>query len=142
MTDTAKMSYNDFINATVDGLKMIGTGNATAAIASGVAFNAFSKAPDLQADIKYLLITFLVGIVSFIFSYLALFLARIDLDLYYRADEVPEEWEPFVGVRENNPLKHLTAARKRFRISLILGGVSFLLLMGGICFAIHAVEFL
>jgi hypothetical protein len=110
--------------------RLVGGANATGAIASGVAYHAFSANADVQSTIKWAAILFLVGVMTFTVSYVLWLMASIDLDRSLG----PEENDLFQTTKSVK--EHRKAGKTEFVISIFLALASFACFAFGLLTAI------
>jgi hypothetical protein len=75
------------------GVRSLGAANATGALAAGAAYQAFEKRPDVQSSIKEIIVMFFAGIIAFTVSQIAIHLAQIYMERYFRQSTEPADWE-------------------------------------------------
>lgn len=86
---------DDWTRAT-DAIKMLAAGNGTGALACLAGMNYFAQRPDAHVFVKIGAITFLLGVISSVASYVALYVTvseistAIAYEKYYRQNEVEE----------------------------------------------------
>ena len=118
---------------------MLGTANATAAIAAGAAFQGFAAHPEIQQSIKIALLTYLFGILLFAISYLMLLSASIEADFFVMALEERVKWEEIFWLLKKKPNSYGNSAKRFFGKTLILGAGSAACFFGGLLYTITLV---
>ncbi|MGB3744342.1 MAG: hypothetical protein WBD11_07420 [Xanthobacteraceae bacterium] len=106
------------------GIASLRTANATGAIAVGAGFQVFEKVAGAQTYIKVVVLIFLFGVLAFTFSYVCLFIARMEFDRYL-AQKTKEraEWEEIFRPSKGPPTT-LSAVRTRWVMALLSSLVS------------------
>jgi hypothetical protein len=82
MSDEKPLDLTGLFDAFNSALRLLGTANATGAIAVGAGFQVFEKVAGAQTYIKVVVLIFLFGVLAFTFSYVGLFSARMEFDRY------------------------------------------------------------
>jgi hypothetical protein len=132
MSDDKPLDLTGLLDALSSALRLLGTANATGAIAVGAGFQVFEKVAGAQTYIKVVVLIFLFGVLAFTFSYVGLFLARMEFDRYL-AQKTKEraEWEEVFRPSKGPPTT-LSEVRKRWVIALLSGVVSLICFLVGL----------
>jgi hypothetical protein len=132
MSDEKPLDLTGLFDAFNSALRLLGTANATGAIAVGAGFQVFEKVAGAQTYIKVVVLIFLFGVLAFTFSYVGLFSARMEFDRYL-AQKTKEhaEWEEiFRSSKGRRPT--LSEVRKRWVVALLSGLVSIICFVVGL----------
>jgi uncharacterized protein YqhQ len=93
MNEHGEDNFKAYIAIYSSGLRLVGTANATGALAAGAAFQAFEKRPEAQSSLKIIIGFFFAGIVAFAISQMAMFLVQLYMSNYFRRQSKPSDWE-------------------------------------------------
>jgi hypothetical protein len=136
MSDDKRLRLKGLLEFYAATLRIVGAANATGAIASGVAFQAFEKLPGAQPAIKNIAIAFLLGVFAFAISHLALFLTQMEMNLYFMGSKKLTEWEKIFWVVSKPRRTYLLSAKKDLIVGIFAGLGSFVLFLFGLGLAI------
>ena len=106
------------------GLRMLGTANATGAIAAGAAFQAFAQNVELQRTVKLVAVVFLFGILAFAVAYMSLSTAKIQLENFITGSRERLEWHELFWIIKKEPNLYLRSSARHGRAAILLGGIS------------------
>ncbi|MGA8615106.1 MAG: hypothetical protein WB760_26195 [Xanthobacteraceae bacterium] len=132
-------TLRDTLDQTTSTLRMLGTANATGALAAGAAFQSFAAHPEIQMSIKIALLAYLFGIVLFALSYVILLDASIEADFFTMASEERVKWEEIFWLLKKNPGVYAKSAKRAFSAALLFGGASAACFLGGLLYTITLV---
>ena len=127
-----KLGLRGVLEVYTTSARMVGTANATGAIAGGVAFNALGQNTLLQGSIKVAIGLFLAGILAFTISYVALMIGTIQMDNYFMASKDLSDWEKVIWPQKKKPNVFLTSARRNIIAGLAMGFLSFVCFLIGL----------
>jgi hypothetical protein len=88
-------------------------------------------------QLKFNIIVFLVGVILFSFSYLAVLWAMVDFDTWFIASKERLEWEKLFWSVKKSPETYIKSAKRAVAVALIAGGVSTFLFISGLCWLIR-----
>jgi hypothetical protein len=88
-------------------------------------------------QLKFNIIDFLVGVILFSFSYLAVLWAMVDFDTRFIASKERLEWEKLFWSVKKSPETYIKSAKRAVAVALIAGGVSAFLFISGLCWLIR-----
>jgi hypothetical protein len=93
MDENAELKFKAWMDIWTASLRLLGAANATGALAAGAAYQAFDKKPDGQSTIKVLIVVFLMGVMLFTLSQIAMFVTQQNMEFYFLRLKEPTEWE-------------------------------------------------
>jgi hypothetical protein len=104
----------------------VGRANATGALAAGAAYQAFDKKPEGQSTIKVLVVLFLMGVMLFALSQIAMLLTQQNMELYFLKLRKPSEWEKAFWNTERRQEEYnpLVMAKRSLFFMMFLGMAS------------------
>jgi hypothetical protein len=120
-------------------LRMLGTANATAAIAAGAAFQGFTARPEIQQSIKIAALTYLFGILFFALSYMSLLGASSESDFFLAASDERTKWPEVLWQLKKKPEAYLMTSKRFFCAAIIFGGICAACFFGGLLYTIALV---
>jgi hypothetical protein len=132
-------TLRDTFDEAASALRMLGTANATGALAAGAAFQGFAARPEIQQSIKIAALAYLFGILMFAMSYLLLLSASQEADFFLHALKERAEWEQSFWQLKKKPEIYLKLSRRFLLGALIFGGVTAACFFGGVLYTITLV---
>jgi hypothetical protein len=93
MDENGEVKFKAFMDIWTGSLRLLGTANATGALAAGAAYQAFDKKPDIQSEMKVLVFLFLLGVISFALSQIGMFNTQMSMAIYFQRSRESCEWE-------------------------------------------------
>ena len=126
-------------------LRTAGTANATGAITAGASFRFFSDKPDLQWALKPILLLFLFGVLTFTFSYIALFFATVEIDHSLSRSSEPNEWENILWAQprpQKTAAEYARSARCNIVLTLLFGLLSIIFFLVGLGLVMQEILYL
>jgi hypothetical protein len=91
MDENAELKFKAWMDIWTASLRLLGAANATGALAAGAAYQAFDKKPDGQSTIKVLIVVFLMGVMLFTLSQIAMFVTQQNMEFYFLRLKEPTE---------------------------------------------------
>jgi hypothetical protein len=134
MDENPELKFKALMDIWAASLRLLGAANATGALAAGAAYQAFDKKPDIQLPMKILVVVFLLGVISFALSQIAMFLTQYSMELYFMRLREPSEWERAFWNTEmlHQERNHLVGAKWAYYLMFFLGMVSLSCFMLGL----------
>jgi hypothetical protein len=126
MNENAELKFKGLMDIWIASLRLLGAANATGALAAGAAFQAFDKKPEGQSTIKVLVVLFLIGVVLFALSQIAMFFTQVNMEFYFLRLREPSEWEKAFWNTEGQQQQHnpLVMAKRGYILMTFLGMAS------------------
>jgi hypothetical protein len=134
MSDTKDQPFASFdtFQTTLSALRMVGTANATGALAVGSAYHSFVDMPAFHGSLKWIALTFLYGIINFTLSYLSITFASMELDNFHMSLRERTKWEKIFWILKQSPSRYARKAKRWFGVGLFFGGLSSALFFTGL----------
>jgi hypothetical protein len=132
MSDDQRLSFKGLLDIYTTALRLLGAANATGAIAAGAAFHAFEKTSAAQSSIKGVIVAFLIGVLAFAASYLAIFLTQMNMEHYFAGSREQAEWEKTFLVNQKPPQNYLAEANRCLVVAMFAGLLSLALFLAAL----------
>jgi len=135
---TDRLGLRGTLDLISNALRTAGTANATGAITAGASYRFFSDKPDVQWAIRYITLLFLFGVLTFALSYIALFIATLDVDNSLDGSSERQPWENIVFASpQKTAAEYAKSARRTFVIALLSGLLSAVFFLVGLGFVMQ-----
>ena len=135
-SNSERLGLRGTLDLLSNALRTIGAANATGAIAAGASFR-FSDVAHGQGGLKIITIIFLIGVLTFIFSYSALLATTFHIDESMGRSLERQPWENILfGVRPPTSEESAKFARVAYVIAYYVGVLSLGCFVAGVVFVI------
>jgi hypothetical protein len=115
-----KLDLNGMFDLISSTFRLVGTANATGAIAIGAGFQTFEKMDSLSFA-RIVILLFLFGVAAFVAGYCFLLAARLELDGYLSSKTAERaDWEQLFRLKRGT----LSGAKRSFTTAVLLGAAS------------------
>jgi hypothetical protein len=140
--ENAELKFKGLMDIWTASLRLLGAANATGALAAGAAFQAFDKKPEAQSTIKVLVVLFLMGVMLFALSQMAIFFTQLNMEFHFLKLREPSEWEKaFWNIKRQQQQDPLVQAKVGYLFMMLLGTASFACFLLGLILVFHASSF-
>jgi hypothetical protein len=139
MIEDDQARFKGLMDIYTTALRSLGTANATGAIAAGAAFHAFEKVAAAQGSVKAVVMTFLLGVLAFAVSYIALFVTQAEMERYFAQSGEQSDWVKVFWAAPAQGKEQLAGARRSLIVGMFAGLLSLALFLFGLALVLNFV---